>query len=259
MSPPLVSRTHGSLQPLSCPTTQEPAPHPDPCEDPKAPRFRDAQEVDVVFRKVVRAQNRIASLNGLPPEDSHMICKVAKGMKGVSIGAEILEPLIGPSLSAGFVGLVGAFVSGLCQIDHAWEGHHRRSAEVDIDRMKGALLYFLGRLPNIYDPKIHPKYPETVREGASRAAEFERHNPVAGQNIREAVWASFAAGERAALLNIPPSKLEQELRNPIFRMGYEEANALREKDPSAFEAKAKEAQALEEQFHCARRKGWISG
>lgn len=239
---------------------------------PNPVSFRSPAEIDTAYRLVVAAHSREASLQG-PPEHHHASPLLVGGTvaEGLVAGAETLESahliahpgaaLLPPAGLALTLAAPGAALAvGLAEINHAWDEHDRRGTEVDHHQMRGAVLYVLGRIPNPDRPEVVEQFGTHERDGARDAARFERLRPQAFAELQARTRASFQGGETAALLgNLRGEALETALRDPIFRMGYEETMAQRTSDPAAFEARASEARALASTVQQARAAVPISG
>lgn len=146
------------------------------------------------------------------------------------------------------------------EIQHAWEEHERRGTEVDHHQMRGALLYVLGRITNPDRAEVAEQFGTHERDGARDAARWERQRPEAFAALRERTITSFTSGEHAALLgNLRGEALEVALRDPIFRMGYEETRQLGREDPVAFALRRNEVRRLTESVEHARASMPISG
>ncbi len=231
--------------------------------------FRSPAEIDTAYRHVVAAHSREASLQGPPEHHTDPAVAAGTAAEGAIAAYEVGESLhliahpgaaagAGPALTIG-APLVALGV-GLAEINHAWHEHDRRGAEVDHHQMRGAVLYVLGRIPNPDRSEVVEQFGTHERDGARDAARFERLRPAQFEALRGRTLTSFHGGENAALLgNLRGSALESALRDPIFRMGYEETQALRTSDPAAFEARASEARALASAVQHARATVPISG
>jgi hypothetical protein len=234
-------------------------------------RFRSPAEIDAAYRTIVGAHSHDASLEGPPEEHSSTGVAVAVGIEGAHAAVDLAEAvglthLAGPVADAAIgLGLTvtAPFVQlgvGLAEIGHAWEEHERRGTEVDHHQMRGALLYVLGRIPNPDRSEVVEQFGTHERDGARDAARWERTRPEAFAALRERTLASFGAGETAAMLgNLRGASLETALRDPVFRMGYDEAQALRTSDPGAFATRAAELRSLTQAVELGRAAAPLAG
>ncbi|GAB4216268.1 MAG: hypothetical protein OHK0013_42560 [Sandaracinaceae bacterium] len=230
--------------------------------------FRSPAEIDAAYRYVVGAHSRDASLQGPPEHHASVALGCATATDGAVAAYELaevahvlphaVEVALGPFMPV--LGPTAAGIAGLLEINHAWEEHERRGTEVDHHQMRGAVLYVLGRIPNPDRPEVVERFGTHERDGARDAARFERLRPQAFAELQARTRTSFLAGETAALVgDRRGAALEAALRDPIFRMGYEEAMALRAHDPASFEARAAEARALASTIEQARASVPITG
>jgi len=224
--------------------------------------FRSPAEIDTAYRHVVAAHSREASLQGPPEHHPDAAVVAGTAAEGAIAAYEVFESLHliahpGAAAAAGpFLTIAAPVVAagvGLAEINHAWHEHERRGTEVDHHQMRGAVLYVLGRIPNPDRSEVVEQFGTHERDGARDAARFERLRPTQFEALRARTMTSFHGGESAALLgNLRGPELESAMRDPIFRMGYEETLAQRASDPASFEARAAEARTLSTTVQQAR-------
>lgn len=234
-------------------------------------RFRSPAEIDSAYRTIVGAHSHDASLQGPPEEHASTGMAVATGVDGAVAAVDLAEAtgllhVVGPAAEAAIgLGLtitapLVALGAGMMEIDHAWEENERRGTEVDHHQMRGAMLYMLGRITNPDRAEVAEEFGTHERDGARDAARWERQRPEAFAALRERTINSFRSGEHAALLgNLHGDALEAALRDPIFRMGYEETRQLGREDPVQFALRRGEVRRLTESVEQARASVPISG
>jgi hypothetical protein len=169
-----------------------------------------------------------------------------------AVGAATVTPL------AAIMAPLATLYTGLRGIDRAHEEARFRGREVDHEQMCGALLYCLGRVRHPDRPEVVDRIGTHARDGARDAARFERLRPEAFAALRERVVTHHSEGEAAVYCGRDGTEIARRYEeDPIFRLGVDEARALRESDPSAFEARASEARALEAALDGARAGGRV--
>ena len=215
-------------------------------------------QIDASLRVVVDAHTHASLVPPPPPDPSpiaaalsleaaHTMLEVAENAGAIHLasGAAVLAAPI----SAGIV-----LAAGVAEIAHAWEEHERRAMEVDHEQMRGALLYMLGRTGDPDRESLVTRIGTNARDGAQNAEAFERRRPAAYARLAAEVRAHHRDGESAALRGQGRSaEVRRRLaEDPVFRMGFEEMERLRARDPAGFAARAQALARLDAHVDAGR-------